>query len=97
MEPLRAAMRMSPADNVAVALRPLRAKETVTLDGISITLRRNIATGQKFAARAIAKGEVVVKYSCPIGTATCAIEPGEPLHTHNLESSFLPMTALGRA
>jgi altronate hydrolase len=87
---------MSPADNVAVALRPLKAKETVTIDGVSITLRRNIATGHKFAAKAIAKGEIVVKYNCPIGTAICAIEPGEYVHAHNLESNFLPIAALAK-
>lgn len=97
-EPLtsRAAMRMSPPDNVGVALRPLKAKETIMLDGAAITIGRNLAVGHKFAARAIAKGEIIVKYSCPIGTAICAIAPGEYLHAHNVASSYLPMQALAK-
>jgi altronate hydrolase len=87
-------MRMSPPDNVAVALRPLKAGETVTLDGAAIVIRRNLAVGHKFAARAIAKGEILVKYSCPIGTAICAIAPGEYLHAHNVETNYLPTYAL---
>ena len=38
-----AVMRLSPADNVAVALRPLKAGESVMLDGVAITIARNIA------------------------------------------------------
>lgn len=89
-------MRMSPPDNVGVALRPLKAGETITLDGTPITIARNIAVGHKFAARAIAKGEIVVKYSCPIGIAILAIEAGEYLHAHNVESSYLPTCALAK-
>ena len=83
-------MRLSPPDNVAVALRPLKAGETVMLDGIAIKIRRNIAVGHKLAARAITKGEIIVKYSCPIGTAITRIAAGEHVHTHNVESNYLP-------
>jgi hypothetical protein len=90
----RAVMRLSPPDNVAVALRPLKAGERVMLDGVEITIARNIAVGHKLAARAIAKGEIILKYSCPIGTATMKIAPGESVHTHNVESNYLPTYTL---
>jgi altronate dehydratase small subunit len=90
----RAAMRMSPPDNIGIALRPLKAGETVTLDGAAITIGRNIAIGHKFAARAIAKGEIILKYSCPIGTAICGIAAGEYVHTHNVASNYLPTYTL---
>jgi altronate hydrolase len=83
-------MRLSPPDNVAVALRPLKAGETVMLDGAALTVNRNIPVGQKLAARAIEKGEIVVKYGCPIGIATVAIKPGEYLHPGNVETRYLP-------
>lgn len=83
-------MRLSPPDNVAVALRPLKAGETVMLDGVALTISRDIAVGHKLAARAIAKGETILKYACPIGTAICRIAPGEYVHTHNVESGYLP-------
>ena len=81
-------MRLSPSDNVAVALRPLKAGETVMLGDVALTVRRNIPVGHKLAARAIEKGETIVKYSCPIGIATAAIGPGEYLHTGNVEARY---------
>jgi hypothetical protein len=60
------------------------------LDGVAITLRNNIAVGHKLAAQAIAKGEIILKYHCPIGTATAPVAPGEYVHTHNVESNYLP-------
>ena len=89
-----AVMRLSPRDNVAVALRLLKAGESVSLDGVTLTIGRPVAVGQKLAARAIAKGEIIVKYSCPIGTAICDIAPGEPVHTHNVASCYLPTSAV---
>lgn len=86
----RAVMRLSPPDNIAVALRPLKSGETVLLDGVALRISRNIAVGHKLAAQAIAKGETILKYSCPIGTASRAIAPGEYVHTHNVESNYLP-------
>ena len=90
----RAAMRMSPPDNVAVALRPLKAGETIALDGTEITVGRNLAVGHKFAARAIATGEIVIKYGCPIGVALSTIAPGESLDTRNVETRYLPTIVL---
>ena len=81
-------MRLSPSDNVAVALRPLKPGETVMLDGVVLTVRRNVPVGQKLAARAIEKGEIVVKYSCPIGIAIVAIKPGDYLHAGNVEAHY---------
>ncbi len=87
-------MKLSPQDNVAVALRPLRTGETLTLDDVVLIVDRNIAVGHKLAARAIAAGEIILKYSCPIGTATRAIAPGEYAHTHNIASNYLPTYTL---
>ena len=81
-------MRLSPSDNVAVALRPLKAGETVMLDDVALTVRRNTPVGHKLAARAIEKGEAIVKYSCPIGVATVAIMPGDYLHAGNIEARY---------
>ena len=87
-------MRLSPPDNVAVALRPLKSGETVVLEGTPLVISRNIPVGHKLAARAIAKGELIVKYGCPIGTATVAIEAGEQLHGRNVETGYLPTFTL---
>ena len=84
----RAVMRLSSPDNVAVALRHLKAGETVMLDDVELTVNRNIPVGQKLAARAIEKGEPIVKYGCPIGIATAAINAGESLHAGNVETCY---------
>jgi altronate hydrolase len=87
-------MRLSPSDNIAVALRPLKGGETLLLDGIALTVGQSIAVGHKLAAQAIAAGEVVCKYACPIGVAIRAIAPGEPLDAQNVESRYLPTYTL---
>ena len=44
----------------------------------------DLASGHKFARREIRRGEKVIKYGFPIGSALCDIHPGEKVHTHNL-------------
>ena len=60
-------------DNVAVALTDIAAGSVVTIDNDSVTLGQDIVRGHKFALRAIAKGENVVKYGLPIGHALADI------------------------
>ncbi len=55
-------------------------------DNVAVVL----ATGHKVAVRPIKRGEAVVKYGFPIGTATADIRPGEPVHTHNLATALTP-------
>ncbi|MBO5775720.1 MAG: altronate dehydratase, partial [Kiritimatiellae bacterium] len=40
--------------------------------------------GHKYAVRAIAVGEQVIKYGMPIGKATADIVVGEHVHVHNM-------------
>ena len=47
----RAVMRLSPPDNVAVALRHLKSGETVMLDDVPLKVSRNTAVGHKLAAQ----------------------------------------------
>jgi altronate dehydratase len=78
-------------DNVVVAVRPLSARETVTLPtGGSITLLEDIPFGHKLAIAAIPEGGPVVKYDETIGCATSAIEVGAHVHVHNVASARLP-------
>lgn len=44
--------------------------------------------GHKYARRAIAEGENVIKYGMPIGHATRAIAVGEHVHVHNLATNL---------
>ena len=83
-----AVLRLSPPDNIAVALRPVKAGETVILDGVALTIARNIPVGQKLAAREISDGEAILKYGCPIGTAIGAIAAGEHLDAQNVATNY---------
>ncbi|MFO1312588.1 MAG: UxaA family hydrolase [Burkholderiales bacterium] len=87
-------MKLAPQDNVAVALRPLRAGDRVAVEGVALGVDRDVAVGHKIAARDIATGETIVKYNCPIGIATQAIPAGHYVHTHNVKSGYLPTYTL---
>jgi len=80
------AVRIHPADNVVVAVRPLAAGCEFTIDGEPIVLREDVAAGHKIALRALEPGESVVKYGFPIGEVTALIMPGAWVHSHNLKT-----------
>ncbi|MBR7033852.1 MAG: altronate dehydratase [Clostridia bacterium] len=77
-------LRINEKDNVAVALSPLKAGE----ERLGVVLKDDIKRGHKFALRAIAEGENVIKYGSPIGRATAPIAPGEWIHTHNVKTNL---------
>lgn len=80
-------------DNVAVALADMTAGSVVTIDNDPVTLGQDIVRGHKFALRAIAKGENVVKYGLPIGHALADIAPGEHVHAHNTRTNLSDLDA----
>jgi altronate hydrolase len=84
MKPL---LIISESDNVATALEVLAAGREVDVRGRPLVVRQSIPSGHKIALRAIAAGEVVIKYGSPIGTATLPIAAGEHVHVHNLASA----------
>ena len=55
-----------------------------------IVATHTIPLGHKVAARDIAAGEKIIKYGAPIGSATRAIASGEHVHTHNVQSDYIP-------
>lgn len=75
-------------DNVAVALRPINALETVEIDGQMITCIEEIPQGHKFALRSISKGDEVIKYGLRIGFSKDNIEAGQWVHVHNLKTAL---------
>jgi altronate dehydratase len=83
-------VRLSPEDNVAVAVSAIQAGETVMLEGRPVTAVEPIPAGHKIALTAIQARQKVLKYGLPIGSATCDIAAGRHVHTHNLVSDYLP-------
>ena len=81
------AFLLNPADDVAVALRPIVAGETVRVrGGSSIAVRADIPMAHKLALHGIAAGAPVRKYGEIIGEARAAIAAGEHVHVHNIVS-----------
>ncbi|MDR1274181.1 MAG: altronate dehydratase family protein [Odoribacteraceae bacterium] len=85
---MKALLKIHPADNVAVALRPLAAGERVEVGQEMLPVREAIDNGHKLATRAIKRGEDVIKYGYPIGHAVADVAPGEWVHAHNLKTNL---------
>ncbi len=83
-----AAIHIHPKDNVAVALRPIEAGETIEVAGKAVTVLDKIPPGHKIAVSAIASGDGVVKYGHRIGLATAEIRAGAWVHSHNLKTGL---------
>jgi len=83
-------LRLAPEDNVAVATTTIAAGEVVTIAGKPLRCGEAIPMGHKVAIEPIPTGAKVLKYGAPIGSATCDIQPGCHVHTHNLKSDYLP-------
>lgn len=75
-------------DNVAVAIAPIPGGSEISISGTDITLAENIPQGHKFALLPIKKGETILKYGNPIGTASRDIQQGEWVHTHNIKTTL---------
>jgi altronate hydrolase len=81
----RLTVRLQPDDDVAIARSPLLPR-TILLDGeVEITVRQMIPPGHKVAIRPIAVGDPIHRYGQVIGFASTAIEPGQHVHSHNVE------------
>ncbi len=80
---------LSEGDMVAVAARPIRAGETVEVEGHEpLTVVDDVPRGHKIALRDIAEGENVVKYGFAIGHAKEPIAEGAWVHTHNIATNL---------
>jgi len=81
----RAAIRLHPEDDVAIARTNLAAGQTLRLsDAQIITITQTIPCGHKFALRAIPASQAIHRYGQIIGLASADIAPGEHVHTHNV-------------
>lgn len=82
---------LNPVDNVATSLAELAAgaQFDIEFDGEakSITTRDAIPFAHKVAIRSMAAGVDVVKYGEVIGRFSRAVEPGDWVHVHNVESA----------
>jgi hypothetical protein len=92
--PTRRLLRLAPTDNIAVALAVIEPGQMAECDGQQLRIRQRVGVGHKVAIQFIQTGAKVLKLGCPIGSATCDIQPGEYVHNHNLKSDYLPTYTL---
>jgi hypothetical protein len=81
---------LNPQDNCLIAAARLESGSQVEIEGEQVTLAKTIDLGHKVARRALMKDEKVLRYGAVIGHVTEAVARGAHLHTHNLESDYLP-------
>lgn len=81
-------IKISGADNVAIALKNLSIGQIFEIDGEVFGLKDQIKKGHKFAIRPIKKSQSISKFGFPIGTSTQDIDIGEWVHVHNIKSNL---------
>ncbi len=91
-------IKINPADNVAVAIKPLKAGATVYVDGKAITLNADIPAGHKFLLCDLQQGADVIKYGYPIGHLNECHKQGDYVchdHIHTNLGGLLEYTYSG--
>ena len=81
-------LKINPADNVAVAIAELKAGETITVDGISITVAENIPAGHKITLKDFAEGDQVIKYGYPIGHTQVPVKQGHWINEKQIKTNL---------
>ncbi len=79
-------IRINPADNVAVALTPLKKGTLIESGEDSLILAEDIEQGHKFALKPLQVHDLIIKYGQPIGEASQKINPGSWIHIHNMKT-----------
>lgn len=89
---MNATVVLHPNDEVAIALRPITAGETVRYAAGNregeITALQDVPRGHKLLLRPVGEGEHVHKFGYSIGVATESIPAGSWVHTHNLKTGL---------
>ncbi len=80
-------VKIHPKDNVAVALREIKAGEAIVgIDGKDLKATGDIPPSHKVAITKIPAGEAAIKYGEPIGDMKKTAKPGEWVHSHNINT-----------
>ena len=58
---MSAYIKINPADNVVVAIDPMRKGDTIEVGGRNVTVLQDVPAGHKIALQPFAAGEYVIK------------------------------------
>ncbi len=81
-------IKIHESDNVAVAVRPLRADTRIADSFPAVVTASEIPRGHKIALADLEIGQPIIKYGFTIGRTTQKICSGDWIHTHNLETTL---------
>ena len=88
---------LHPNDNVIVCCSDTVENQNISIANQSIVLKTPIHVGHKVALHPIARGEKIIKYGVPIGSATRDIQIGDHVHLNNVKSDYIAShTRLGQ-
>ena len=80
------AVLVNPKDNIAVAIKEIKAGETVTgIGDLELQAHEDIMRNHKVAIAEVAENDPVLKSGEKIGFASKPIRPGDWVHSHNLK------------
>ena len=81
-----ACIRLTPADNCAVALENLKKGRSYPVGNRTVICGQDIERGHKMALVDLSAGDFVVKCGYAIGRVICPIREGCLIHVPNIES-----------
>jgi len=81
---------LNKADNVLICCQAAKVGEIVCIDAQQFNITAHIEIGHKIARDKLIKGQKIIRYGVPIGSATSNIVIGEHIHLHNMESDYIP-------
>jgi altronate dehydratase small subunit len=90
-------LRLADGDNVLIVTAPIVEGERLVVEGRPVAAGSTLALGFKVAADDLDEGTIALRYGMPIGRTTAAVERGQLIHTHNLESLYMRTHARGEA
>lgn len=81
-------LKINSADNVAVAIEPLKQGESIVVDGAVVSIIEDIPAGHKVALKNFVEGENVVKYGYPIGHVLKDRPKGSWLNENHIKTNL---------
>lgn len=82
-------MRIHESDNVLVVKNSILPGDEEQVGDRVITFEKGLDFGHKVADKDLRKGDKIIKFGIPIGSATEDIPLGSHVHLHNLKSDYL--------
>ena len=87
-------IQINPLDNVLIVRQSIEPGDKEMINAAAIVFDKPIALGHKIASTHLNKGDVIIKYGVPIGSATMDLAAGTHVHLHNMKSDYIPTYTL---